>query len=306
MTLILSLFFIFSAHGQRIHFENGHSYPAAVGLTASEKWGNGQQTYGECHVQAAVSAAKAACYRRTGRVFDISTGYLFYRHIRTELANWNNEYFLSTLYPELFSQNDAGIFEITLSRIKNGSVMLNSEYSMRDFTKAVASPLKVRSQFWHLKETGRNPNTKEFERQLRSELTTALDQSLIQKNPKLMIQAEHGFNHIIFNQPSHPLNACGFSDLQMTEFALTPERAVALINNAIPFICQTSISGSGGQHVVLFAGYRYSKGYAENLSFTVIDSRLTRLDTGWAPYCHRAVVLYYPSEATIVQQSINQ
>lgn len=307
--VLFSTLIFLPVFAERINFGGTRTYPPDVTLESSLPQYPKQQRYGDCHIQAAIVAVEAACFRKTNQKFSLSDAYFFYRHLRTEITNFGNASFLTDLKDGQFSQNDAGDYQITLDRIKNDNAMLGSEYNMIHFGDAIKGPLKTRAKYWQLRNSKKEPNEAEFETKMRAELATSLDESL-QKVAHGKLVAENrgygGYVHLVNKVANHPLQACEFSKLKTVDFTMTAERAVALITNAIPFICQTSIEGQGGEHVVLFAGYTYAPGYRENLSFKVRDSRLHYLlDSGWAPYCARATVVYNPTEEAVVLKSIS-
>tara|TARA_B110001454_G_scaffold181094_1_gene174974 strand:- start:25783 stop:26718 length:936 start_codon:yes stop_codon:yes gene_type:complete len=304
--LLVSFISISLLANNRIHFSTGRTYPPSVTLETSLPTPAKVQQYGECHILAAVTAAEAACFRHTRKKFSLSSAFQFYRHIRAQLENPNSRSFLTRFNDGQFSQNDAGIFETTLERIQNDNVMLESEYTMTQFNQAATTALKIRNQYWDLYFSKNNPNQFEFENKMRKQLTADLDESVKSVNPLVISKDETGWTQIVSKIARHPLQACEFPKLNIMHFKVTPERAVALINNGIPFICQTKLGGTRGQHVVLYAGYKLSPSHHENLTFNVRDSRLSRLvDTGWAPYCVRAVVVFNPEERNTVLKSIN-
>lgn len=306
------------AQEERIFF-GSRSYPYQVNLGRSLPPKPSVQPYGNCHVEAAAVAAEAACYRLTGKYFSLSKSYLFQRHIVESLAISGNEWFLSSNGRGDFSEYDAGIPQKTMERIQNGSVLLESEYTWNDFDEAVKAGLAIRKQYWNSQDT-RNPwmrflfspkiqpmDSHAAEKQMREALLNGMNQKLKEKVKGNLRVATIGLSHIIFDQPKHPLNQCRFSQLIQKTFTVTPERAVALITNGIPFACVGSVSDDPNLplHAMLYAGYTFSKGYPSNLSFYVRDSRLShQFDTGWNAACHHASVVYYPHEGPIVEYSI--
>ena len=128
--------------GRRMEFGE-RTYP--LGVTLQSQVSVKQQKHGACHVFAAVAAAQAACSRRTKRVLRLSEGYLFARHLRGETENSKSFPFLTINFTSLFSENDAGYYGTTLSRIEQGDVRLDSEFSMDDLDRILIRPTATRA-----------------------------------------------------------------------------------------------------------------------------------------------------------------
>ncbi len=278
----------------RISFDMKRSYPASVVLTPQLPTSVHNELYGTCHIQAAVSAFNAACWRRTGVLFQTSVAYLFYRHYSDVLSGYGVlDLFLTDLKQGQFTENDAGDFAMSLDRIKSGSLMLESDFSMKNMTSAFQKALQVRAEFWSKAAVDRVGIQSQYEEKMKSILRIDLDISLRQAAGPRATKAQNGWEFKLASNPQYPLMACHTEELRVLVLTLNAERMVRLLNAGFPILCQfrqTPTNPKSGSHVTLISGYSYQ---SKTFQFLHRDSLLPNLlAQKSAVDCYRASVVY--------------
>jgi hypothetical protein len=305
-TLLFFLFITIQAHA--LFFPSGRKYPDPVELSEQMLPTPPKQKFGSCHIHAAVEAAEGACYRKTHEHFDISTGYQFYRHNRELIENPKSYPFVSPPPEGTFSNNDGGFYEDTIDRIRSGNVMLSSQFSMKDFSRAVAPEVQIQKSFARLTKAQRKIELERFEQTMRLRLSEDLDLEVLASKSGNLIVTPSGYEYQLKNNPDNPLSRCDFDSLKRIDFEMTAERAVALIANGIPFLCKFFTDPDNkneGQHIVLFVGYEFDQNSEYNVSFSTPDhDSKSKLDKGWSPECTQASVVYNAEESELVEQLI--
>lgn len=282
--------FLGMALGRRMGFGE-RTYP--LGVTLESQVSVKMQKYGACHVFAAVSSAQAACFRRTSKILPISEGYLFARHLRAEVENPKAYSFLTIDFASLFSNNDAGYYGTTLSRIEQGDVRLDSEFSMIDMGPVLNRSTATRTEFWKLPPVRQATYRDAYETRMRTELRQDIDTEI---------------NSRLFSRPTDPsVAACAPQTLRHRSVLLTPEKLVRLINAAFPVICQFHDSPpSTSSHVDVVIGYRENSLYPDKLELMTRNSNSPDLvEFGQKLNCYDAAVVYGKEEEARLEEALS-
>ncbi len=309
--ILIGLFILTSNAGalepERFSFGGERTYPTSVVLSSQLPRQVQNDIYGTCHIQVASWAFNSACWRRTGVLFQSSVAYLFYRHYSDVLSGQGVlDSFLVDHNQGQFTENDAGDYALSIERIKSGSLLLESDFNMKIMTQAFQNAKVFRTNYLKLNPSDRIKVATQYEEKMKSILSFDMDQ-LFRTNIRGRIsKAKSGFEFLMRENPTHPLNSCRTEELQILNLNLTPERAVRLINGGFPIICQfysVAMKPQSGSHVTLIAGYTY---HTNNLQFFHRDSTNAKLLSPMRGVdCYRASVVFNLSEQENLQKALN-
>ncbi len=290
------------AHAE-IKFPSGDSYPDSMDLKNQFNEVSEKQSFGACHIYAAVGAIETACSRHTGKKIKLSEAYEFYRHSRIQLDNPNSYKFIIDTKDGQFSSNDAGAYEVTLSRIINEGTMNSSQFSMGDIKDALVQANRIRNTYSSLSPEQRKKLINEFEEQVRKALKQSYDKKFLELATNDYDKTEHGYKLKLQND--NPASQCDFQEMRYKGIRSTPESMVAFLAKGFPVICQYYFDEKKperGQHVVIYGGYAKRPDLKDGIGFMIRNSNYKiTLDTGYNYSCKYSTIVYHKSEEAVVK-----